>query len=155
MRDARLALRLIQQMAGRRARIGGERRDNRPQVEIAVADVEQHGAIRCELAMIEGEGFPGQQMQRDRVGTERVDNDQVVGTVRHRAEGQARIAEHNARIVAAVFEKMEERSEEHTSELQSRRDLVCRLLLEKKNIKKNHNILLQKLQIVLILYHTF
>src|SRR5690349_23773435 len=29
----------------------------------------------------------------------------------------------------------QERSEEHTSELQSRRDLVCRLLLEKK--KKN------------------
>src|SRR5690349_23040645 len=29
------------------------------------------------------------------------------------------------------------RSEEHTSELQSRRDLVCRLLLEKK--KKNIN----------------
>src|SRR5690349_21909821 len=28
------------------------------------------------------------------------------------------------------------RSEEHTSELQSRRDLVCRLLLEKKKIKK-------------------
>src|SRR5204862_6650221 len=27
------------------------------------------------------------------------------------------------------------RSEEHTSELQSRRDLVCRLLLEKKNNK--------------------
>src|SRR5438874_8393444 len=26
-----------------------------------------------------------------------------------------------------------QRSEEHTSELQSRRDLVCRLLLEKKN----------------------
>src|SRR5690349_24068844 len=30
------------------------------------------------------------------------------------------------------------RSEEHTSELQSRRDLVCRLLLEKKK-KKNIN----------------
>src|SRR5438874_9692692 len=29
-----------------------------------------------------------------------------------------------------------ERSEEHTSELQSRRDLVCRLLLEKKKIQK-------------------
>src|SRR5690349_22234400 len=29
------------------------------------------------------------------------------------------------------------RSEEHTSELQSRRDLVCRLLLEKKKRKKN------------------
>src|SRR3712207_7606350 len=29
------------------------------------------------------------------------------------------------------------RSEEHTSELQSRQYLVCRLLLEKKKIKKN------------------
>src|SRR5690349_22598257 len=28
----------------------------------------------------------------------------------------------------------DDRSEEHTSELQSRRDLVCRLLLEKKNV---------------------
>ena len=33
-----------------------------------------------------------------------------------------------------------DRSEEHTSELQSRRNLVCRLLLEKKNnTKKNTN----------------
>src|SRR5215469_13205217 len=31
------------------------------------------------------------------------------------------------------------RSEEHTSELQSRRDLVCRLLLEKKKKKKNNS----------------
>src|SRR5690349_22324209 len=30
------------------------------------------------------------------------------------------------------------RSEEHTSELQSRRDLVCRLLLEKKKKKKDY-----------------
>src|SRR5699024_12641113 len=30
------------------------------------------------------------------------------------------------------------RSEEHTSELQSRFDLVCRLLLEKKNNRKKH-----------------
>src|SRR5438874_4930651 len=30
---------------------------------------------------------------------------------------------------------VEDRSEEHTSELQSRRDLVCRLLLEKKKKK--------------------
>src|SRR5690349_23699048 len=32
-----------------------------------------------------------------------------------------------------------ERSEEHTSELQSRRDLVCRLLLEKKNTNNHYN----------------
>src|SRR5690606_41815870 len=31
----------------------------------------------------------------------------------------------------------DDRSEEHTSELQSRENLVCRLLLEKKNKKKN------------------
>src|SRR5204862_7157499 len=34
----------------------------------------------------------------------------------------------------------ENRSEEHTSELQSRRDLVCRLLLEKKKKKKKKKI---------------
>src|SRR5699024_12269726 len=33
----------------------------------------------------------------------------------------------------------EHRSEEHTSELQSRFDLVCRLLLEKKNDKAQEN----------------
>src|SRR2546421_6563214 len=32
------------------------------------------------------------------------------------------------------------RSEEHTSELQSRSDLVCRLLLEKKKKRKNDHI---------------
>src|SRR5207247_8470242 len=37
-----------------------------------------------------------------------------------------------------LMKQAEARSEEHTSELQSRVDLVCRLLLEKK--KKNKNI---------------
>src|SRR6266496_5558269 len=39
-------------------------------------------------------------------------------------------------LVSAVRD-LRTRSEEHTSELQSRRDLVCRLLLEKKKKKKN------------------
>src|SRR5690349_23770424 len=49
--------------------------------------------------------------------------------------------EHGARDVepgdrrAAVLDV---RSEEHTSELQSRRDLVCRLLLSKKNRRQGH-----------------
>src|SRR5690349_22547165 len=38
------------------------------------------------------------------------------------------------------------RSEEHTSELQSRRDLVCRLLLEKKNIANHNFYIVFKLQ---------
>src|SRR5947209_11681816 len=41
---------------------------------------------------------------------------------------------HAARCVAAGYD----RSEEHTSELQSRQYLVCRLLLEKK--KQSHSI---------------
>src|SRR5215203_6939026 len=36
------------------------------------------------------------------------------------------------------------RSEEHTSELQSRQYLVCRLLLEKKKKKKNRQIIQEK-----------
>src|SRR5216683_7559189 len=36
------------------------------------------------------------------------------------------------------------RSEEHTSELQSRSDLVCRLLLEKKKKKKNQFFIIKK-----------
>src|SRR5690606_41729999 len=39
-------------------------------------------------------------------------------------------------LVSKIVERMEKlrtRSEEHTSELQSRENLVCRLLLEKKN----------------------
>src|SRR5207249_12311922 len=48
---------------------------------------------------------------------------------------------------APVFVQLQSdrRSEEHTSELQSRFDLVCRLLLEKKNTHKNNsNYVLQK-----------
>src|SRR5437870_9022243 len=40
---------------------------------------------------------------------------------------------------AHVLGDLRFRSEEHTSELQSRGHLVCRLLLEKKKIKKNSN----------------
>src|SRR5437870_11245321 len=46
-------------------------------------------------------------------------------------------------VVAELSEKYRrlnrERSEEHTSELQSRGHLVCRLLLEKKKKKKKKN----------------
>src|SRR5699024_11451185 len=38
------------------------------------------------------------------------------------------------RLGSGVLAESDERSEEHTSELQSRFDLVCRLLLEKKKV---------------------
>src|SRR5438874_3718703 len=50
--------------------------------------------------------------------------------------GRRRTAESSQPRVARL------KSEEHTSELQSRRDLVCRLLLEKK--KKRHDRLLEE-----------
>src|SRR3712207_8258884 len=42
--------------------------------------------------------------------------------------------------VPAVHRGAQVRSEEHTSELQSRQYLVCRLLLEKKKNKQSHNV---------------
>src|SRR5260221_14677781 len=39
---------------------------------------------------------------------------------------------------SVVYESLEARSEEHTSELQSHSDLVCRLLLEKKKKSIGH-----------------
>src|SRR5437667_9340089 len=45
---------------------------------------------------------------------------------------------HKVRIEAELLERLY-RSEEHTSELQSHHDLVCRLLLEKKKIIEIRN----------------
>src|SRR2546422_1997543 len=45
---------------------------------------------------------------------------------------------------ANLTDVQDARSEEHTSELQSRLHLVCRLLLEKKKVKAHHHALTQK-----------
>src|SRR5690349_23763679 len=50
---------------------------------------------------------------------------------------EAEIAD-GIRLALRTTHNLAERSEEHTSELQSRRDLVCRLLLEKKNKNKDN-----------------
>src|SRR5437868_15475263 len=46
----------------------------------------------------------------------------------------------NSRPARCLLVQDKFRSEEHTSELQSRFDLVCRLLLEKKKKKKQSNV---------------
>src|SRR2546429_6025392 len=55
-----------------------------------------------------------------------------------------------------VTSRLESRSEEHTSELQSRLHLVCRLLLEKKknNICFHIQLIIIKLQVVNPKRHT-
>src|SRR3712207_8779750 len=60
-----------------------------------------------------------------------IDVGRAVRDLRHQRRGVAqRVEQHGAGVPAAA------RSEEHTSELQSRQYLVCRLLLEKK--KESH-----------------
>src|SRR5437899_3900544 len=52
--------------------------------------------------------------------------------------------DHESSVVRVVYRSGSHRSEEHTSELQSLRHLVCRLLLEKKkkicNKEKKENV---------------
>src|SRR2546427_8152990 len=52
------------------------------------------------------------------------------------ADGAVRRLGRRRRVVDVGAERVQRRSEEHTSELQSQSNLVCRLLLEKKK-KKN------------------
>src|SRR5436190_18608427 len=63
------------------------------------------------------------------------------GNVTDRAETETKCLQaaiRHAELVATPIAKRIDRSEEHTSELQSHSDLVCRLLLEKK--KKTNNV---------------
>src|SRR2546422_5479816 len=52
------------------------------------------------------------------------------------SRGQSPVVQISLIIASRGIERSRDRSEEHTSELQSRLHLVCRLLLEKKN--NNH-----------------
>src|SRR3712207_8086110 len=62
---------------------------------------------------------------------------QLIKTVLRQRQGEVRNLRAQARPVPRT-----KRSEEHTSELQSRQYLVCRLLLEKKNntLSQRHNV---------------
>src|SRR5215469_15749005 len=91
------------------------------------------------------QSMPDTSVSRSTVGQEAkfsavIDSLKAAGIAQQNAEaataiGQAGIAAMQAQETAreqANFAAGQARSEEHTSELQSRRDLVCRLLLEKK-----------------------
>src|SRR3989442_11810719 len=78
-----------------------------------------------------------------RSGHQRISRQRGVQRPQHRV-GREHLAEqpHSTRPAAPGLEKpspvhSEHRSEEHTSELQSRPHLVCRLLLEKKKKTKH------------------
>src|SRR5690606_42054490 len=64
---------------------------------------------------------------------------QKAGLVRHLLRGRAGGEFFKIDADGKGAQKHFPRSEEHTSELQSRENLVCRLLLEKKKFKKKNN----------------
>src|SRR3712207_7407639 len=66
-------------------------------------------------------------LEHDLAGLQKAD-EPVANAQRHRGIGEAGEADRALRLIG--------RSEEHTSELQSRQYLVCRLLLEKKKKTK-------------------
>src|SRR5437588_1452533 len=61
----------------------------------------------------------------------------ISGRLVHLHAVEVGMADHELRLHRLARD--ERRSEEHTSELQSHSDLVCRLLLEKKKKKKNNS----------------
>src|SRR2546430_11009288 len=58
------------------------------------------------------------------------------GFIRIDRDGGVTLVMHKVEMGQGTYTSMPMRSEEHTSELQSQSNLVCRLLLEKKKIHK-------------------
>src|SRR5690606_40412587 len=68
--------------------------------------------------------------------------EQAIGLTLHQPPGETHAKRAHGDTTAgwgymfSLSQFTEERSEEHTSELQSRENLVCRLLLDKKNVRQ-------------------
>src|SRR5438034_8496202 len=63
--------------------------------------------------------------------------DAVISALGPRSSAEAGVAWQGTRAIVQAMKATNVRSEEHTSELQSHSDLVCRLLLEKKKNRRN------------------
>src|SRR5690606_39529470 len=69
-------------------------------------------------------------------GTSGLSNSVSSSSVLHAVNKLTVSIKNNNFFILIYFKIIQRRSEEHTSELQSRENLVCRLLLEKKNTIK-------------------
>ena len=79
-----------------------------------------------------------EEFRRAREAEEEVENE---GETEEEEEAEENLSEAAINLLESIVELLNNRSEEHTSELQSHSDHVCRLLLEKKknNKKKKKN----------------
>src|SRR2546422_7521432 len=94
------------------------------------------------------QAFAGARLTGEEHGWYLVQRGDLARPLEHRADGR-RVAQHSLEpdvpggapaVVGQLLLQQELRSEEHTSELQSRLHLVCRLLLEKKKKIPRSNI---------------
>src|SRR2546427_4257387 len=93
-------------------------------------------------ALGEGDAAHGSDERGQQAGHHRVEEQRIVARLaqvdraRDALQPRPRSARAGGREGGAGGVDLRERSEEHTSELQSQSNLVCRLLLEKKKKKK-------------------
>src|SRR5690349_23040066 len=98
-----------------------------------VIDIDNQEVLyQCDVAHRNQNSFPTRRSSDlPRLEAERERGRRVARRVRHR---RRRLRRGDALRHGPGHHRAGERSEEHTSELQSRRELVCRLLLEKKKL---------------------
>src|SRR5438034_10166497 len=108
---------LAREEAARKQRAAEEER-------LAAARAAEEERLAAERRRLEAEAARKAQEERER---------------QERAEAEARARQRAEQEAREAAERECRRSEEHTSELQSHSDLVCRLLLEKKKKKQDRN----------------
>src|SRR5690554_7139980 len=112
-------------------------KEEEPQIDVTMADimVAMPGASTREVES--AIATPAEQVMSEIKGVEHVYSVSRQGQAVITVQFEVGIARQDAlvRLYNQVYSN--QRSEEHTSELQSRPHLVCRLLLEKKKIEKN------------------
>jgi hypothetical protein len=92
---------------GRNAGIRGQTGDYRTKVKPLAGDVEQDSPVGCKLPKIQRHRLPRQQVHRDTVGTECIDNQSIIGCIRCIRYHQAGVTQHDRCTVSAGGEEAE------------------------------------------------
>ena len=89
---------------GREADLVRDTVDDRVEVEVAVRDVDDDGAVRLEVTLVVVEGLEGQQVHRDGVAAEGVEYDDVVLLICFALHRQTGIAHHEFGLGLGVLQ---------------------------------------------------
>jgi len=89
-------------VAGLHSGGGGENRDGRFEIDVAVGDVEGEDSARREMAAVELEGFAGEQVDGDGVAREGVDDEHVEVLRRFMGQGVAGVSDDDIDLGAGV-----------------------------------------------------